>query len=256
MQIDYISDFHLDFHIEVSKEAWQAKLTELPATINLLSSMLPEQTGDILVIAGDLSHSNRQAYTILDFFSSIYPHVLFVFGNHDYYLLPDEQNAYDKDSQKRESDLRQRIQDLPNVTCLANFETFTYQDVTFAGATSWYPLQTESERHVFYEEMNDSKLIQNLDIAATHKQEMQALEQLEPVDVLITHVPPIELNSHRYFGSTDCFLNKLPSGTAKLYIFGHCHEQNVYEQNDATYYINALGYPWEGLDAKIQSIHY
>lgn len=217
-----ISGF-LDFHIEVSKEDWQAKLMELPATVKLLSSMLPEQTGDFLVIAGDLSHSNRQAYTILEFFSSIYSHVLFVFGNHDYYLLPDDQHIYNQNSQQREADLRERIQDLPNVTCLANFETFSYQGVTFAGATSWYPLQTESERCVFHEEMSDSKLIHRFDIAVTHKQEMKVFENLEQVDVLITHVPPIELDSHRRFGSTDCFLNKLPSGKAKLYIFGHCH---------------------------------
>ena len=62
MKIDYISDLHLDFHISVYVATWKSK------TFAFLNSMLPEQKGDILVIAGDLSHYNRQSFFILEFF--------------------------------------------------------------------------------------------------------------------------------------------------------------------------------------------
>lgn len=246
MQIDYISDLHLDFHISVKSPLWRVEMSKF------LSKLLPEQKGDILIIAGDLSHHNEQSYGILTSFSAIYDQVLFVLGNHDYYLLPGE--SVSQNSQQRENDLLEFVKDAPNVHCLSYFETFNYRNVTFAGATSWYPLQTEQEKRVFYHSMNDSKLIRNFDIAATHKLEMQAFAELEPVDVLITHVPPIRIHSHDFWGSTDCFLNSLPSTAAKIFIFGHCHEQRVYEKDDAIYCINALGYPSEGLAQKIRSI--
>jgi len=249
MKIDYISDLHLDFHIPVYLETWKSK------TFAFLTSLLPEQKGEVLVVAGDLSHYNRQSFFILEFFSSVYDHVLFVLGNHDYYLIPGEQQIkYQQDSKKREADLLERIQAISNITHLSYFGQFTYKDVTFGGATSWYSLQTEKERNFFYNSLNDSRLIKGLDIAATHKIEMQAFESLDNVDVIITHVPPIKIDSHDYFGSSDCFLNELPSTSAKLYIFGHSHEQNVYEKKDATFCINALGYPRENLAPKIRSI--
>ncbi|MER1987093.1 MAG: metallophosphoesterase [Solibacillus sp.] len=245
LQIDYISDLHLDFHVSMDSSVWLVK------TSFFLSKLLPEEKGDILVIAGDLSHHNEQSYNILKFFSAVYDQVLFVMGNHDYYVLPGEPF---QQSKQRETDLLTFVKDAPNVRCLSYFEKFDYRGVTFAGATSWYPLQTEQEQRVFYHSMNDSKLIREFDIAATHQVEMQAFVELEPVDVLITHVPPTRIDSHDFWGSTDCFLNTLPSSAAKVFIFGHSHEQHVYEKDNAVYCINALGYPREGLAQKIRSI--
>jgi len=245
LQIDYISDLHLDFHVSMELPLWPVKMSIF------LTKLLPAHKGDILIIAGDLSHSNEQSYNILKFFSTVYDQVLFVMGNHDYYLLPGEPF---QSSKQRETDLLAFVKNAPNVHCLSYFETFEYRGVTFAGATSWYPLQTEQEKHVFYHQMNDCKFIRDFDIAATHQLEMKVLEQLEPVNVLITHVPPIRIDSHDFWESTDCFLNKLPSSAAKIFIFGHSHEQQVYEKSNATYCINALGYPREGLEQKIRSI--
>lgn len=245
LQIDYISDLHLDFYVSMASPVWPVE------TSKFLTKLLPEQKGDILIIAGDLSHHNEQSYHILKFFSAIYDQVLFVLGNHDYYLLPNEPF---ENSKQREAHLLNLVNDAPNVHCLCYFEQFDYHGITFAGATSWYPLQTETEQHIFYHSMNDSKLIKDFDIAATHKLEMQAFAKLAPVDVLITHVPPTRIDSHDFWGSTDCFLNTLPSSAANVFIFGHSHEQHVYEKDNTMYCINALGYPREGLAQKIQSV--
>lgn len=247
MQIDYISDLHLDFHVPFESPLWPLELSQF------LSKLLPEKFGDILILAGDLSHYNEQSYMILNFFGSLYDQVLFVMGNHDYYLLPGESTF--ENSKQREEDLLAYVKDSSKVHCLSYFETFEYNGVTFVGATSWYPLQSEREKHVFYNHMNDCKLIREFDIAATHQLEMNAFAALAPVDVLITHMPPTRIDSHDFWGSTDCFLNTLPSSAAKIFIFGHCHEQHIYEKDDAYYCINALGYPREGLKQKIRSIN-
>ena len=41
---------------------------------------------------------------------------------------------------------------------------------------------------------------------------------------------------------------------ADLCIFGHCHEQKVYEKAGIRFAINAVGYPNERLPAKIRTV--
>ena len=251
MQIDYISDLHLEFYIEPegNQEQFTAK------THAFLQKLLPEKRGDVLVIAGDLSHFNQQSYDILYFFNALYPKIFVVLGNHDYYLVSKKQNRkYHDNSMKRVQELLEMLAPLERVTVLKNFEVVDYNGKTFAGATNWYPLKTEEEKRLFQMRSNDSVYIKVFNIKLTHEQEMYAYEKLSHVDCLITHVPPIILQSHERFGNTACYLNKLGAAKAKLYIFGHCHEQAIYEKGDTMYAINALGYPKEKLARTIRSI--
>lgn len=108
------------------------------------------------------------------------------------------------------------------------------------------------EQTFFEERSNDSKLIRLFSIKNQHALEMAAYEQLDKVDVLVTHIPPIYINSYLIDRSPACYLNQLKMVKAKHYVFGHCHEQEVYEHQDAMYYINALGYPDEKLPQKMR----
>lgn len=248
MKLDYISDLHLDFRIPL-KGKWQQK------TITFLTSILPAEKGEVFIIAGDLSHYNVQSFFALEFFSTLYKQVIFVLGNHDYYLVSSEQKKkYSHKSMEREIELTLMIAALPNVKLLSFFETFTYEGITFAGATSWYGLQTTKEQLFFEKVSNDSVHIKGFNIPSTHKREMEGYAAIQQADVIITHVPPIVLNSHYLNGSTACYLNKLPNISAKICISGHCHEQSVIEIAGTTYCINALGYPDEELQQAIQSI--
>lgn len=89
MNIDYVSDLHLDFYIEPegNQQNYTAK------TRGFLQQLLPVMPAEVLVIAGDLSHFNQQSYETLQFFSEHYKQVFFVFGNHDYYLISKKQRA-------------------------------------------------------------------------------------------------------------------------------------------------------------------
>lgn len=249
MKIDYISDLHLDFHIP-SKGKWQSKL------YTFLTDLLPKEKGDVLIIAGDLSHYNVQSFLLLEFFSDIYKQVFFVLGNHDYYLVSGRQEKkYHRKSIEREIELTHMISVLPNVKLLSLFEPFVYEGVTFAGSTSWYGLETIEEQLFFKTVSNDSVLIKGIDISLMHKKEMEAYEKFQQVDVLITHVPPIMIDSHFQYGSSSCYLNELPDIFAKVCIFGHCHTQEVFEKAGIIFCANALGYPDQKLPQAIQSIY-
>lgn len=246
MNIGYISDLHLDFYVSSSGN-WQQNCQRL------LQQLLPEEQADVLVIAGDLSHHNAQSTFALQFFATHFRQVLYVTGNHDYYIVSKNQLMhYNKQSRNRELELQQLISTLPNVKQLQRYDVFTFDGITFAGATNWYGLKHASEQAFFTQYSNDSRLIHHLPIRELHDAEMTAYEQLQPVDIIVTHVPPIHVQSHLEHGSTDCYLNKLHDVKAKHYIFGHCHEQHIYEEELATYYINALGYPDEKLRQSIQ----
>lgn len=234
MHISYISDLHLDFYIHMTSD-WHVK------TRAFLETLLPKTELEVLVIAGDLSHYNAQSNLALQFFSQHYEHVFFVMGNHDYYLVSrNHETKYKHNSLNRELELKQAIATLPNVTLLEHYEAHTFKGIKFAGATNWYGLHTTEEQQFFQSKSNDSQLIKRLLILNKHSLEMAAYEKLEPVDVLITHVPPIHMD---FYESTECLFNPLQATIAKVFIFGHCHAQQIYKQDHAIYCINALGYP-------------
>lgn len=245
MKIDYISDLHLDFHIKHNGnyEKWENK-TQL-----FLEKLSPDTKGEVLVIVGDLSHYNIQSKWCLEYFSKQYEHVFFVLGNHDYYLISNGQrDKYKNNSKNREFELMSMISHLQNVHLLFGYEVFNYDGVRFAGSTNWYPLTEYKDIQFFNSVSNDSRLIKALGIGNENYKESEAYKNMDDVDVLVTHVPSILINNHHKYGSTSCYLNELKQIKAKHNIFGHCHEQSVYDKAGIKFYINALGYPNEWLN--------
>lgn len=242
MKVDYISDLHLDFHIrhDGNYEKWENK------THLFLEKLLPDTKGEVIVIAGDLSHYNIQSKWCLEFFSKQYEHVFFVMGNHDYYLVSNGQrDKYKKKSKEREYELISLIESLTNVTMLSDFNVFNFNNLKIAGATSWYPLAEFKDVSFFNTVSNDSKLITGLDIGNENYHESLGYENMEDVDILVTHVPPIIIDSHHKHGDTSCYLNELKGIKARYHVFGHCHEQAVYNKAGIKFYINSIGYPDE-----------
>lgn len=242
MKIDYISDLHSDFHVKHSGnyDKWEVK------THSFLESLLPDNKGKVLIIAGDLSHYNIQSKWCLEFFSKQYDKVFFVLGNHDYYLVSNGQREkYKNNSKSREFELMSMIPHLQNVSMLFDYVVYEYEGIRFAGSTNWYPLTEYKDIQFFHNMSNDSRLIKGMDIGNENYKESEAYSKMNNVDVLITHVPPIIINSHHKYGSASCYLNELKDVKAKYHVFGHCHEKGEYDKAGIKFYINAIGYPDE-----------
>lgn len=250
MRIDYISDLHLDFYL---KKTGHLEI-DRSRTEKFLEQLLPETIGDVVIIAGDLSHENTQSFDSLNYFSQLYKQVFFVWGNHDYYLISNSKSdKYRHNSTRRLAELLQMMDGLTNVQLLENYEAHLVDGIRFAGATNWYPLERAEDVAFFKERSNDSRLIKGFNIKQAHDKETYLYDQLLEVDVLITHVPPLFIDSHEKEGNTSCYLNKLDDVSAKVCVFGHCHERNSYREQGVSYYVNALGYPDEQEIGKIKS---
>lgn len=249
MKIDYISDIHLDFHVKVNSNEDKYKLH----TTEFLESLLPEKLGEVMIIAGDLSHYNRQSIWILEYFADKYKQVFYTWGNHDFYLISNKQNKKYWKSYHKVLELIQLTEHLQNVQVLQDYNVYDYEGISFSGSTNWYSLDSFEELNFFNTYMNDSRLIKHFDIKQANYLEGIKYDALKNVDVIVTHVPPVVIESHHKYGNTYCYLNQLKELKATHWVFGHCHEQNVYEKAGTKFYINALGYPSESSGVQIQS---
>lgn len=242
MKISYLSDMHLDFHVPFHKN--QRKWRE--RTITFVQQLI--ETDDVerkvLVIAGDISHFNNQSFWILEEFAKSYELVFFTLGNHDFYLVSKNQSTkYKQRSLNRVNELLTMVEALENVKVLIGFEKHHITtNITIAGDTFWYPVETMDQIAFFHNISNDSQLIENIDISLEHTYSMTNYNKLDSATIIATHIPPITINSHHLYNSTTCYLTPVSELKTHHWVFGHCHEQNVYVKPCGNFYINALGY--------------
>lgn len=257
MKISYVSDIHLDFWVKFTSNQIKFKQRTEEFILKLIGT--DTRPYEVLVIAGDMGHFNMQSLWALEVFSQYYEQVCFTYGNHDKYLISNNQaNKYNNHSENRIKELYSESIKLRNVHPLFYGETFTYKGVKFGGCPMWYPLETPEQKMFFYNVSNDSKLIKGSNVELLHARDQEYYEELleEKVDVMISHFPVINIDSHFKYNSTACYLTPVRDINAKAWIFGHSHEQKVYEKFYCTFYMNAIGYPSEKLKLGIDNFIY
>lgn len=254
MKISYISDLHLDFHVPFhkSQDKWKSR------TITFINNLIgtDQNEHEVIIIAGDLSHFNNQSVWALEQFSKHYEKVLFTYGNHDLYFVSNNQESkYKYNSLNRVNELYNKSLEIPNVFPLFNGGVVEHKGKSFAGVPLWYPIETFEQKNFFKNISNDSKLIKGVDLNNLHLEQQKMYNALigDEVDVMITHFPVINIDSHFKYNSTACYLTPVKEIEVKHWVFGHSHEQKVYEKAYCNFYMNALGYPDEGLEVSIKS---
>ncbi len=249
MDIYYISDLHLDFHIKRVH----------PKKIDLfLRSILPSLDffGEVLIIAGDISHYNDLSIAFLKSLRRYFAKILLTYGNHDLYLVSARQKRRYQNSWKRLEEF-QELCAQEDIVFLDN-ESFEYRGVCFYGGMGWYRVQDMKR---WRELSNDAKLIvPTFDPNRFFEENYQKLLALSKVDVLFSHVPMIDLRKEEslydpfyyWLGeySARAFEHMQKIGT-KCYIFGHTH-QNFVLQKGFAIATNGVGYKYCG--QKIQKI--
>jgi len=213
LKIQYMSDLHLEFG----------------------SMDVPERLGDVLVLAGDI-HTGYKVAAYLNKCAEVFPYVLYVFGNHEF---------YHDDYLTLQEEVTSQV--ASNVFVLDNKDV-TIEGVHFVGSLLWSDMTFTA-----FAALNDSRLIQNLsynDVLEEFKQNLQYLKDTVTKDcVVITHhAPDYDSIAEMYKG------DKINSGFAcsilhhfedvkpKVWIHGHLHNNVDYLKNGINVVSNCRGY--------------
>ena len=109
MKVAYISDIHIDSWIKTRDEKQSIELdSEFFYFLEFLFGTLDIQNHkcEALIIAGDLSHYNFLTKRFLEMMKEIFPEVLIVPGNHDYFLIKVNAEKYNNYSSLRIKELK------------------------------------------------------------------------------------------------------------------------------------------------------
>lgn len=251
LKIAYISDLHLDFWVPFHKSQlkWKSRTQEF------VLKLIEEDTSarEVICLGGDFSHFNRQTLWILEVFSAHYEQVFCVVGNHDYYLVSNNQETrYKKRSANRISELYELYPSVSeNIHFFQKDEVMEFKGIRFGGNTMWYPLEKPEHQFFFQDVSNDSKLIKGLNMENENKKSLNVYRSVmeQGVDVFLTHVPIIPIKSHERYASFACYytpVNQLP----KYIVQGHSHENAIYTKAGSLIYMNCAGYPEENTARK------
>ena len=271
MKIDILSDLHIDFYFK--------KKPTVESVRKLYGNILGGNTGhsdigDVLIVAGDLGHYNKQNIQVLKLIKEVfeYKHIICVLGNHDYYLVSyAERENYFHRSTFRAQRMREIINCEEGMHALDG-NIIEIDGVKIGGCDGWYDgayikrhfwKKDEAYMHgyvslLWRRTMADADYIFDMDWQAYALEEKKKLHRIyQNVDVMITHINPSIEKEHtdkkyRDLDTTGYFTfdgeEFLKNGSMKYWIFGHTHDRTVYEKYGVKCLCNPMGYPNESMN--------
>lgn len=211
MKVDILSDLHLDFYF-----------LEFPSKkdIRKVFDSIFVDSGDILIIAGDIGHDNQQNINILKMIQRYYyKHIICILGNHDYlkYYFVSRNFTHDAVNELWKRSIN-------DSRYLHNIDT--YDEV--------YKREVPKTTAVY----------QKCDVMITHVNPSFLHENMSEKYIN---------NMTNSFFSFDghSFMN---DGRMKYWVFGHTHDAINYEYNGVKCICNPLGYPNENYKVQVKSI--
>jgi len=282
MLVDVISDTHLDFWIKTNNPQHPKFKAQLNDVLNFILPVDKSKIGDVLIIAGDISHSNLQTKHFLVELKKYYKHILIVHGNHCMYLLSNSMiSDYKAKSENRLLELKEICDELEVI--YLDGQVHEINGIYFGGTCSWYNLPTDLHISRWKQRMNDSRRIysgyavqpygmyMSYSQPSTNwntqdyylKQEQKLISIAEnKCDVFITHVPlqevPDEYMNSSYIGDLDNIfyytdnLHLVKNSEAKIHVHGHTHQVLDYEKDKIRIICNPLGYPSDKIKFKMK----
>lgn len=222
MRIQLLSDIHTEFHADGGK--------------TFIQSLDPSGV-DVLVLAGDIA-TEHTLEPVLQQFKELYPEVVFVCGNHEYY----------NSSKERIDTILSRAQ-AAGVHVLEN-SSVTINGKRFIGCTMWFESRPDNFR---YEHgMNDFHVISNFRswVYGANKDSIHFLKNsVREGDVVVTHhLPSYACVDPKYQGSQlnrffACEMRSLIElKQPACWLFGHTHESVNLEIGNTKLLCNPFGY--------------
>lgn len=228
MKIQIMSDLHLEAHYDWGK--------------SFFDSLDPSGV-DILVLAGDIDRMSSIGDT-LQRFALIYPEVVYVPGNHEFYGTSIVEGM---------KYLRDLIPKFPNVHFLESGVVVSIGGQRFIGDTMWFPFTVEAAANKRL--ITDSALIKDyLPSVFDRNAEFRRFltNSLQDGDIVVTHhLPsPKAIAPHWEQSPLNCFFlsdmeeiiyHKNPA----YWFFGHTHDPMDFTVGETRTVCNPLGYPGE-----------
>lgn len=226
MDLQILSDLHLDHHADYGKE--------------FLSAFKP--VAKTLIIAGDLCGPSN-LLSVARALSSQFENIIYVMGNHEYY------NQIHTEVLDNAADVSAKI---PNFHWLEN-NIVELDGQRFLGTTLWFKKNSRAPKHF----MNDFSLIINLErwVYEINKKAINFLNQeMKEGDIVITHHLPSYtcvpkeykndiLNPFFVCEMDGLIIKRKP----KLWVFGHTHFHRHLNIGKTEMICNPVGYPLEGI---------
>jgi len=281
MKLDIISDLHIDFYV-TSKNPDDKKAKKMISYF--IDNMLPlkGKVGDVLIIAGDISHYNTQTKILLEQLKEVYKYIAIVHGNHDLYLVSDAQaKKYEWESSQRITELKNICEELD--VYFLDGDVIDIDGVRIGGTAGWYDLQAPGQIAHWEQSLNDSNLIfsgypiygaysygargkPNWDTNKFYRDQLAKLKSIseEGCDILVTHIaqviPPDYALPTIYRGDpgnifyyVDNFDLVKASG-CEYHVYGHTHDYQEFDREQITMICNPLGYPQEANRTRVKQI--
>lgn len=278
MKIDIISDIHLDFWIKPSSGTRPKPLRKF------IEEVLVPKGGDVLVIAGDITHKNFQTRVLLSMLLEYYKDIVFVIGNHDIYIEANNPSKYNqKDSLDRLISLQNIVDELGEHIHWLKGGTKEVQGIIFGGTMGWYDFSEFKKsgmsdieiQKMYNSRSSDPHYVRGLtssnmygdsrlDGLQLFEQEYQKLLELDDIfiDIMVTHVPPwvseenklkaefIDDLNYEYFDKPELLNGR------NVWIHGHTHYFEDSVHNGCRVVSSPLGYKSENLNSEIYQIIY
>lgn len=200
---------------------------------------------DVLILAGDIAPVRQPWFEdIVKYCCDLYPKVIHTLGNHEY---------WGSSAEEVDHKLNFLQENYTNYHVLDK-NTITIDNITFAGATTWFPDTPDTRLFQMY--MNDFKHIKEF-VPWVYEENEKSIEFWETVeaDIWISHHIPVSSVSNRYKGNKmNCyFVDPALDGLIaykqpNFFICGHSHDSCDYYINRTRIIRNPYGY--ETLDGR------
>lgn len=238
LQVDFISDLHLDFYCRVREYSSE----QIKILIDRFRDNLEYKNDEVLIVGGDIADDNELSVEFLMQVSEIWGNVLVIPGNHDYYSYKNG-NRYE--------DLMKELVEYENIVFLMDKqEIFEYNGFKIAGTIMFYNLNDLDEYVKWKSILNDKKHLTREFINERNSKDVEYYNQvINDVDLFVSHVPIVNLDGEGISWSTkNLFLNMDVNPLENvLYVSGHNHRpQNSVDCFSQYHAINvSYGYPSE-----------
>lgn len=261
LDIDYVSDVHLGFY------ANKCEKIELIDKL-VMNKIKPQAKAKILVVAGDIDENVDRVCEFLYACSKCYSKVIFILGNHEYYIpnmkfiyMDPMAKEYNYNSMNKIHKLNEIFKGDSSIIFLDKTNDTkgicSYNNFIIAGDTLWYRPKNIIDWLYYYPTQTDftailSELSKKDKILKLHNDSMVWYNNLpNDIDLIVTHIPPIR-NKKNNRGINGCYYNEVEEYKASTWIYGHDHKQNDVLINGTRFVSNPWGYNTK--DFKIKTL--